>query len=161
MKKLRLFLETSAIGNLVQHTKPKEMADMNELWEMIKKGEYEIVISTTVTNELMAIKEDNIRDLILEYLDQVVFERQIITAEMHIIAKMIIHYSILTENSYNDCTHIACALISGCDCIVSYNFRHLVNIRTIKGVRSISLINGYGDIDIITADTLIKKGGAI
>ena len=158
MKKIKIYLETSAICNLYQLNKPKEMADMKALWELLKQGEYDVVISSTVTKEIMDIKDKAKLDLIIDYLAQIDIERFNLTDEAHSIAQMIIKHEILTENSYDDCTHIASAMITGCDCIISYNFRHLVNIRVIKNIRKISFIHGFGDMDIMTAEALLQKG---
>jgi len=40
MKKLKLYLDTSAIGYLDEQSDPKEMNDMLTLWEQIKQGRY-------------------------------------------------------------------------------------------------------------------------
>ena len=157
MKKLKLYFDASAVGNLDQATLPREMADMQTLWEFVKLREYDIVISSTLLDELNAIKDMDKKNAILDYLEQVDFEPVQPTKEIHDIAKLIIQHGILTQKSYNDCMHIAFALVTGCDCIVTYNFKHLVNLKTIKSVRRISFIQGYGDIDILTAETLIKE----
>jgi len=155
MKKLKIYFDTSAISNLVQTSMPKEMDDMLKLWELIKNDVYDVVISEVVMNEIKAILDTQILNNIISYLEQINYETVVITDEIHTIAKSIIHHGILTQNSYIDCVHIACALSTNCNCLVSYNFKHLVKIRTINGVRAISNLHGYGYIDILTANTLI------
>ena len=81
-----------------------------------------------------------------------------ITDDIHSIAESIILNGVLPEKNYNDCLHIASAIANACDCVVSYNFKHLVNIQTIKGVRAISNLHGNGNIDIVSAITLIQRG---
>jgi len=82
-----------------------------------------------------------------------------ITDEVHNIAKSVIANKILTENSYDDCLHIGCAISNNCDVIVSFNFKHMVNVRTIRGVRAISMLQGYANLDIVQAISLIQEGG--
>ena len=48
------------------------------------------------------------------------------------IAQQIIDMGILTKKSYDDCQHIGAAITSECDCIISWNFKHIVNIKTIS-----------------------------
>ena len=155
MKKIKIYLETSAISNLYQLNKPKEMADMKALWELLKQGEYDVVISQTVIKELNDTKDDTKREMLFDYLDQIDLDTAEISEEMLKIAQLVILQGILTENSYNDCEHVAYALITNCDCIVSYNFRHLVKIRTITGVQRLANIHGYGNINIVSADYLL------
>jgi predicted nucleic acid-binding protein len=158
MKKLKIYIDTSAIGYLDEQTSPKEMAEMKMLWDAIKQGEYTVVISPVVVEELGANKNKTKRDVLFDYLRQIKYEVAETNDEIHSIAQSIIKNGILTEKSYNDCLHIACAIHSNCDCLVSFNFKHLVNIRTIKGVRAISNLQGSGNIDIVSAITLIQKG---
>lgn len=47
-------------------------------------------------------------------------------------------------------------LINDCDIILSWNFRHLVNVKTINGVRAISMIKGYKNINILNPMTLLE-----
>ena len=157
MKKYKIYLDTSAIGHLDEEYSPKEMGDMRKLWEMIKNDEYSVVISPVVVDELMANGNLLKRDLLLEYMNQIEYDIVPITEEIRAIAKSIIQNGILTEKSYNDCLHIACAISNGCDCLVSFNFKHLLNVRTIKGVRAISNLNGYGNLDIVAAYALLGK----
>jgi hypothetical protein len=73
------------------------------------------------------------------------------------IANRFIDFGILRQKSFDDCQHIAAAIVSECDVIVSWNFKHLVNVRTIKGVRAITTLEGYKDILIL--DPLSLVGG--
>ena len=158
MKKLKIFLDASAISNLYQDNMPNEMADMKTLWNMIEQGEYEMVFSTLVEHELSRIADPQKNAIIKDYIDQIGCEPCELTTEMEDIANLIIKHGILKQKDYNDCMHIACAMVTGCDCLVSYNFDDINNVKTMKGVRTISLLQGYGDIDIVTAASLIKKG---
>ena len=158
MKKIKIFLDANAISNLDQPNMAYEMADMKALWELMKEGMYEIVISTLVIDELERIPKKDKKDLIFDYLNQIDMEVHDLTDEMKEIANLLLKYNILSEKDYNDAMHIACAMVTGCDCLVSYNFDDINNIKTIKGVRTISLLQGYGDMDILTAATLIGKG---
>ncbi len=53
-----------------------------------------------------------------------------------LIAAMI-EIGILTQKSFDDCQHIGVAIINECDCIIPWNFKHIVNVKTIRGVRAI------------------------
>ena len=47
-------------------------------------------------------------------------------------------------------------MINGCDIITSWNFKHIVNIQTINGTRTISQLKGYKDINILNPLTLLE-----
>ena len=161
MKKLKLYFDSSSISALDQDSEHERMAEMHILWDMIKHGKFDVVISDALIIELNRIKDVNKRERLFYYLSEINAELVSVSEKVQTIVKTIIQCGILTENSYEDCTHIGCAIVSGSDIIISYNFRHMVNIRVIKGVRRISFIEGYGDLDIMTPETLTKEGDNI
>ena len=73
------------------------------------------------------------------------------------LARIIIGRGVLTEKNFNDCRHIAAALLSGCDIIVSWNFKHVVNAKTIKGTKVIAMTEGYKDT-LIYPPTMLVEG---
>jgi hypothetical protein len=54
--------------------------------------------------------------------------------------------------------HIGCAVAANCEVIVSLNFKHLVNVKTITGVRKIANLEGYSNIDIVPPAMLVQEG---
>ena len=61
--------------------------------------------------------------------------------------KEIINEEILNPKSFDDCLHIASAILSDCNMILSWNFKHMVNLDTIKGIRCITFAKRYNSID--------------
>lgn len=95
------------------------------------------------------------RTTLYEYLGKIRFTNLQLTQEAVDVAKRIINMGILTQKSQDDSHHIAIAVVNECDCILSWNFKHMVNIKTIKGVRAVSQLEGYKDIDIINPSALL------
>ncbi len=62
---------------------------------------------------------------------------------------------VVGETSIDDCRHIACATINKVDFLVSWNFKHIVNIFRIRGYNAINIKNGYGQIDIRSPKDII------
>ena len=73
------------------------------------------------------------------------------------ISQQIIEMGILTKKSYDDCQHIKAAIVSECDCIISWNFKHIVNIKTIRGVRAITNLKGHKPIEILNPSVLSES----
>ena len=73
-------------------------------------------------------------------------------------ALRIIDEGILTPKSIDDCRHIAAAIRANCDIIVSWNFRHIVNVKTIRGIKVITTMEGYKDILIYPPTALLEEG---
>jgi hypothetical protein len=57
----------------------------------------------------------------------------------------------------DDAIHIALASVFGCNVVVSWNFKHMVKIKTILGVNGINKIMGYSDIEIVTPEVVIEE----
>jgi predicted nucleic acid-binding protein len=157
MKKLKIYLDTSVISYLDQNDTPEKMQDTHILWEQIKKGLFDVYLSTITIEEIGDCKDLTKRRKLLYLLEEIKYTKLYTSDETENIARAIIDSKILTMKSYDDCLHIACAIIAECDIILSWNFKHLVNIKTIKGVRAITEIEGYKPIDIYTPTILISR----
>ena len=91
------------------------------------------------------------------FLSQINYVILDITEEVMMVANQIVDMGILTMKSYDDCQHIGAAVVSECNCIISWNFKHIVNIKTIHGVRVITNLAGYKDIDILSPTVLLES----
>jgi predicted nucleic acid-binding protein len=159
MKKLKIYLDTSAIGYLDEQTSPKEMEDMLALWDKIKQGSYDVVISRVALNELRDNKNLEKVKILVGFLSEISYETIEVNDEIDRIADLVKNNGLLVSDKHrNDRLHIGCAVVYGCDILVSLNFKHLVNVRTIKGVRGIAGLGGYGHIDIVPPNMLIQEG---
>ena len=68
-----------------------------------------------------------------------------------------LNHGVLKEKSFDDCMHIAFAVVYNCDVIISWNFKHLVNFRTINKVKIVNAINQYREVSIITPTMLLEE----
>lgn len=84
------------------------------------------------------------------YLNEIKFTILNLSETAISIGQQIIELGILKEKSRDDANHIGIAVANGMDFVISWNFKHMVNIKTVNGVRAISLLNGYKTIDLVT-----------
>lgn len=157
MGKLRVYLDTSVISHLLQEDVPEKMAETRQLWEMFRTGKYEVYLSTVTLEEIEDCPEPK-RSQLLDYLGQINYTLVQINNNVAEIAEQIIEMGILTQKSYDDCQHIGAAIISECDCIISWNFKHIVNIKTIRGIRAITNLKGHKPIEILNPSVLLESG---
>ena len=71
-----------------------------------------------------------------------------ITDEVEELMQKYIENKALGKASENDAYHIAIATINRIDCLISWNFKHIVNFDKIKLFNSVNLAMGYSVIDI-------------
>jgi hypothetical protein len=55
-----------------------------------------------------------------------------------------------------DAQHIAIATISRVEVLVSWNFRHIVNLQRIRGYNAVNLRDGYPLLEIRTPQEVIR-----
>ena len=154
MKKLKLYLDTSVISHLEAPDTPEKMQDTVKLWEDMKNGKYEVYISNTTIGEINECKEPK-RSFMLDKMKEV--ELTIVDAETEVeeLSREFIKLGILKEKSIDDCMHIATALLLKCDVIVSWNFKHIVNDKTIEGVKIITQTKNLNSIKIYCPSILV------
>lgn len=156
MNKLKVYLDTSVVSHLLQEDVPEKMSDTRKLWEMFKLGKYDVYLSTVTLEEISACPESK-RSRLREYMKQIDFHVLDITEDVLSVAQQIIDIGILTQKSFDDCQHIGAAVVNECDCIISWNFKHIVNIKTIRGVRAITNLRGYRTIEILSPSVLLES----
>jgi predicted nucleic acid-binding protein len=156
MKKLKVYLDTSVLSYLYQLDALEKMQETLDLWELFKADVYDVYISDIVLRELDGCNEEKL-NILLDYLEQIhytVIETSEDTVEL---AEKFIDFGILKQKSFDDCQHIAAAILAGCDIITSWNFKHIVNVRTVKGVKVITTLEGYKDLLIYPPTVLLEE----
>ena len=156
MRKLKVYLDTSVVSYLYQVDAPEKMQNTLDLWELFRNRVYEVHISDIVVREISGCREEKLK-ILLDYLDQIdynIIETDEDTVEL---AGKFIDFGILKQKSFDDCQHIAAAILAGCDIITSWNFKHIVNVKTVRGVKVITTLEGYKDLLIYPPSVLIES----
>jgi predicted nucleic acid-binding protein len=153
MKKQRIYFDTSVFGGYFD----KEFEEFTKLlFERINNGEFTVLLSTMLDEELEFAPEriknliSNLDDGFTEFLED--------KDEAVDLATEYITEKVVGVTSYADCLHIALATIYQADLLVSWNFKHIVNVDRIRGDNSINIKNGYKLLDIRSPRELINYG---
>ena len=141
--KPRIYIDTSVFGGYFDeefkdHTIP--------LFERIKNGEFIILFSTVTQDELENAPEKV--KVLLKSLKADLTEFIEITNDTIDLASEYVIEKVVGKTSYADCLHIAIATINRADFLISWNFKHIVNMERIKGYNSINIKNGYKQLEI-------------
>jgi hypothetical protein len=124
------------------------------LWQQIKQGEFDVYLSDVTIEELGECGNDKYERLVY-YLDDIDYTHLVTTTEVRELAEKIIEMGILSQKHYDDCMHIAHATVAHCGNLLSWNFKHLVKIQTINGVRAVNICEGYPEINILAPSMVI------
>lgn len=153
MKKQRIYLDTSVFGGFFddefqEFTKP--------LFDRIQDGEFTIIFSTLLETELK-LAPAKVRKLVLG-IENDDTEFVIETYNAVELATEYILEKVVGQTSYSDCLHIALATINQADLLISWNFKHIVNIQRIRGYNAINIRNGYKQLEIRSPRDLMDYG---
>ena len=156
-RKLKVYLDTSVISYLEQDDAPEKMADTRTVWETLKRGDYDIFVSQVVLKELNDCKDLRKKELFFKHLREINFNIVEITEDTIALAEKFIDFGILKQKSLDDCQHIAAAILNDCDIIISWNFKHIVNVQTIRGIKVITTMQGRKDLLIYPPTALLEE----
>ncbi|MFW6248714.1 MAG: PIN domain protein [Bacteroidota bacterium] len=78
-----------------------------------------------------------------------------ITEESIELADKYIKENVVGKTSREDCIHIALATINRADALISWNFKHIVNLKRIRGYNSVNLKYEYPSIEIRSPKEMI------
>ena len=141
--KQRIYIDTSVFGGyfdeeFMEHTIP--------LFDRIYSGDF-VILYSTVTQEELENAPEKIKDLVKKIkVEQTEFIET--TDEAIDLASEYITEKVVGKTSFADCLHIALATINRADFLISWNFKHIVNIERIRGYNSINIKNGYKQLEI-------------
>ena len=122
-RKKRVYVDSSVVGGkfntrLVEQTKP--------FWDAVERGEITIIISDVLIDELKDAPE-RAREF-YRSLPESLIERVVSTDESDDLAEKYIAEKVVGESNLADCKHIALATLAHADVLVSWNFKHIVNL---------------------------------
>ncbi|MEO8852669.1 MAG: hypothetical protein ABI359_02765 [Ginsengibacter sp.] len=139
----RLYFDTSVFGGVYD----EEFEEISILlFEKVKLGKIICVYSDLSETELKNAPE-KVRNFFID-LPKNYTEFVEVTEEAYLLAEKYLAEKVVGKTSADDCKHIATATISKVDILVSWNFKHIVNVFRIRGCNSINLRYGYSQIDI-------------
>ena len=152
MKKTRLYFDTSVFGGIhdVEFQKETEL-----LFEMVKNDQIVCVYS-----DLCELELENAPERVKQHflnLNEKQTEFVEITEEINTLAEQYIKEEVVGKTSIDDCRHIACATINKVDYLISWNFKHIVNVFRIRGYNSVNLKNGYSQLEIRSPKDIIEN----
>lgn len=112
------------------------------------------MFSSVTENELINAPKQ-VREF-LNTLPNNLKKRVELTEEAVKLADTYIAENVIGKTSREDCVHIALATINKADVLVSWNFKHIVNVFRIRGYNAVNLKLGYSLIDIRSPKDIIE-----
>jgi len=142
MKAVELYLETSVWNFCFADDTPEKRDATLAFFDGLAASPYEIFISQVVSEEIAEAEPVKRRQL-LELLDRyrpVILD---ITEEVVELATQYRIHSAIPENKIEDALHVACATVSELDAVISWNMKHIANLRRQERIQAVNMLNGY------------------
>ncbi len=149
MHGLSLYLDTSVIGGYYD---AEFMADTRALWRLKEAGGFKFVTSQLVFQEI-ANAPERVRNLMRDtFTPDDVLERGFEAEEL---AQAYLAQKIVPAAYDDDARHVAICTIARLEYLVSWNFKHLANVRRESGFNAVNLLQGYPTLRIVAPTFLI------
>ena len=147
--KPRLYLYTSVIGGYYD---AKWMPDTRELWAQAQAGKWQLLTSIVAEREVQNAPEEVRRHFAASFGAASILDTN---EEIEQLAESYLAAEVVTRKFADDALHVAMASVHGIRLIVSWNFKHLVNVRREDGFNAVNLLAGWPPIRIISPSEII------
>ena len=149
--KQRFYFDTSVFGGVYDIEFEEETL---QLFERVKLGKIVCVYSDLTETELIKAPK-NVKKYFNE-LPKENIERVIVNGEIIELATKYLEEKVVGKTSFDDCLHIATATLNKVDMLVSWNFKHIVNIYRIRGYNSINIKMNYSSLEIRSPKEILE-----
>ena len=153
MRPLRIYADASVIGGCED---AEFAADSRVLWDAFVSGRHLLVLSTLTVAELRgapAAVRNRVRKVPDRYI-QMLGD----STEAQALADAYLARGIVGPGSRADAVHVATATVARVDLLVSWNFRHIVNLGRIRRFHAVNLEMGYLPLEIRTPREVVEYG---
>ena len=149
--KTGIYIGTSVIGGC----EDKEFKEFSQrLIDSFSKGDFILVLSDLTIRELEK-SPPGIRSIIRDIPD--VFMEIVSLSDDDVeLAKSYIQNGVIGNRYIVESQHIAIATVERVDVLVSWNFKHIVNLFKIRGYNAVNLRFGYPVIEIRTPREVLE-----
>lgn len=142
MQKFHIYIETSVWSFVFAEDTPEYQADTLAFFELCKKRAFEPYISAAVLSEIERA-DKALRERLEELVRDVKPVLLSTLPEADSLSEAFVRENVVPASKAEDARHVAIAIVHGVDVLVSWNFRHIVNIRREERFNAVAVLEGY------------------
>ena len=147
MKKIKYYIETSVFNFVFADDSPEKKELTERLFQKIEDERLEIYISEVVMDEINKAPE-SIKERLLTLIQKYQPTLLPVDQEVKDLAQKFIEDGIIPERYIDDALHISVAIVNNLDMLISWNFQHIVKVKTRVEVNAVSRFLMYSGIEI-------------
>lgn len=155
MKKIKCYLDTTIFNFVFADGDPEKKEITIKFFNDMPSITEGLYISDEVIREISRApepKKTQLEDLIRK-TNPLLLDIDLETVEL---AERYIKEGIIPEKYRSDALHIAVSVINGIDVIVSWNFEHIVKLKTRVMVDGVNKLLGYHEIEICSPEEVVE-----
>lgn len=142
MGRLRVYIETSVWSFAFAEDAPDYRADTELFFERCRQGVFDLFVSDVVLRELARAREPLRRQLVdlVADIHPAVFA---VSADAERLAQGFVDQGVVPRGKPEDARHVAAAFDQRLDLLVSWNFKHIANVRRAERFNAVAVLWGY------------------
>ena len=147
----KIYVDTSVLSAYFDLSKPVRQI-MTKKWFENDMALFDPYVSTMVLDEIENNSAEVLKKEMFALLDSFSFTVLALNQGINDLSSE--YRKAVIKNQVSDSLHIATASYYGMGAIVSWNFKHIVNLKTINAIHQMNLNNNYGILEILTIEQL-------
>lgn len=137
-----VYIETSVWGMVPPGQNPALRRPTLEFLQLCEQRVFVPQISEIVATEIRLAPPDRIAHMLAK-LSAVAPAEVPMPPEAESLADRFIRDGVLPARRLDDARHVACAIVNELEMLVSWNYRHIANVRKADAFRAVALLAGY------------------
>ncbi|MGD0413451.1 MAG: hypothetical protein ABSC18_17315 [Verrucomicrobiota bacterium] len=130
---MKLYLETTVPNFLFADDAPEKQLVTRQFFQWLKISPDELYVSEMVLLELDRA-DTELRGKLLDAVAELPVEILPISREALGLAQLYVGDGVIPVRYRDDAIHVAIAVLKGLDVVVTWNMKHLANVRRIEGI---------------------------
>lgn len=145
-KPLKVYLDTSVPNAFFDDKNLIRQLITKEFWPRIDG--HRVFVSDVVMEEIQAVPEEDKKQGLLSLIKD--FEcLSSDNSEIEELAKEYVIRGVIPPKYFEDAVHVAVVTVNSLDVLISWNFEHIVKLKTKREINVINVLKGYSQIEII------------
>ncbi|HMF33998.1 MAG TPA: PIN domain-containing protein [Candidatus Lokiarchaeia archaeon] len=143
---IRLYLDTSVISAVFDDENPERQSLTRDFF--VISPNFQVFVSDFTLQEIAETSNLPLRN----QMEQLIAPLSILplTEDVEFLANEYLNAGAFRERNLGDAFHVAIASINQIDYLLSWNFKHLVRLKTRTIVNMVNTLNNYTQVEIIT-----------
>ncbi|MCD6449990.1 MAG: PIN domain-containing protein [Thermotogaceae bacterium] len=150
---MKIYLDTSVISALFDYRNPERQMLTKEFFNFSEL--HELFVSDLTILEVEKTPNSELRNQMIKFMKDWEFGILEVDENVHKLAMEYVKYEAVPASYMEDAYHIAVATLNSMDYLVSWNFRHIVRMKTRAVVKMVNSLRDLRYVEIISPAELL------